>query len=127
VRSRIAVHTESRDQTWWGMRTFSPPFLTDDPNHRNEYFEACATRFAGCDLVFFDPDNGMEVKSVSRGLRNSCKYLFWDEVCKTFATGSSVLIYQHFPREKRDAYIHCMVGHLRRRTHAATVFSYRTP
>jgi hypothetical protein len=36
-------------------------------------------------------------------------------------------IYQHFPREKRDAYIGRMAEELRRRSGAATVFSYSTP
>jgi hypothetical protein len=106
---------------------FQSTIMTDDLSQRNEYFRECATRFAGCDLTFFDPDNGMEVRSAPRGHKDSCKYLFWDEACKTFAAGSSVLIYQHFPREIREAYIARMAEELRRRMDAATVFSYRTP
>lgn len=110
-----------------GHAVFQSTILTDDLAQRNEYFCECATLFAGCDLVFFDPDNGLEIKKRRPGHKNSCKFLFWDEACKTFMSGSSVLIYQHFPRQKRDPFIARMAEDLRLRTGAATVFSYRTP
>ena len=110
-----------------GHTVFQSTILTDDLAQRNEYFCECATLFAGCDLVFFDPDNGLEIKKKRPGHKNSCKFLFWDEACKTFMSGSSVLIYQHFPRQKRDPFIARTAEDLRLRTGAATVFSYRTP
>jgi hypothetical protein len=110
-----------------GSALFKSEVLTDNESKRNEYFSECATRFAGCDLIFFDPDNGLEVKSTQRGHKGSCKFLYWDEACATFDAGSSVLIYQHFIREKRDAYVARMAMELQRRTRAAAVFSYSTP
>ena len=41
--------------------------------------------------------------------------------------GCSVLIYQHFIREKRTEYIDRMVRQARERIEAAAVFSFRTP
>ena len=84
-------------------------------------------KFHGCDLVFFDPDNGLEVKSTPRGRKNSSKFLYWDEVCSTFSAGASVLIYQHFIRAERGAFIARMAEDLRRHLNPATVFSFRTP
>jgi hypothetical protein len=110
-----------------GQTTFQSAGLTDNLSQRSEYFRECAALFAGCDLVFFDPDNGMEVQSVRPGRKNSCKYLWWDEVDSTFTAGSSVLIYQHFPRKPRAAFIARMTENLRQRTRAATAFVYRTP
>lgn len=110
-----------------GNATFQRSVLTDSPLNRNEYFQACRDLFCGCDLVFFDPDNGLEVKSCRPGRRDSCKYLFWPEVQQTFDTGASVLIYQHFPRQERNAYTACMAGALRQKTGAAAIFSFRTP
>jgi hypothetical protein len=107
--------------------SFHPERLTDNRNQRVQYFSECARRFAGCDLVFFDPDNGLEVTSITRGRKDSCKYLFWDEVFRTFTAGPSVLIYQHFPHEERSGYIRRMTRELRERTRAAVVFSFRTP
>jgi len=110
-----------------GSASFHSRILTDSPEEQDSYFSECAARLAGCDLVFFDPDNGLEVKSAPRGRKNSCKYLYWDEVCSTFAAGASVLIYQHFPREERVGYIYRRADELRQQTRAAAVFSFRTP
>ncbi len=49
----------------------------------------------GADVVFLDPDNGLEVKSVRPGTVQSAKYVFLDELARIHATGASVLIYQH--------------------------------
>ena len=115
------------ESTLFGSALFKSGIVTDNRPQRSEYMTECASRFAGCDLIFFDPDNGLEIKSTQRGRRGSCKYLYWDEAYNTFNAGSSVLIYQHFIREKRDAFIARMALELRRRTRAANVFSYRTP
>jgi hypothetical protein len=92
-----------------------------------EYFSDCAARFAGCDLVFFDPDNGLEITSRPRGRKGSCKHLYWDEVCSTFQAGSSVLVYQHFIREKRVDYVARITQQLKEHTGAKAVFSFSTP
>ena len=55
------------------------------------------------DLIFFDPDNGIEVKSATN--KNMHKYVRWEEIKKVFALGKNILIYQCFPREKRDVFI----------------------
>jgi hypothetical protein len=49
-----------------------------------------------CDLIFFDPDNGLEVKSKPKDRKNSCKYS--DELARAYANNKSVLVYQHFRR-----------------------------
>jgi hypothetical protein len=43
-------------------------------------------RFRGTDLIFFDPDNGMEVGSRPWGRRDSCKYLYWRELVRAYAS-----------------------------------------
>jgi hypothetical protein len=110
-----------------GSAAFQSQILTDRQSERREYFSECAKRLARCDLVFFDPDTGLGIRSTPRGRKYSCKYLYWDEVCDTFAAASSVLIYQHFPHEERSGYITRMTGALLERTRAATVFSFSTP
>src|SRR6266536_3051839 len=62
-------------------------------------------QIAGADLVFFEPDNGLSVKSVSKGSSNAEKFLFDDEVSAAWSEGQSALVFQHYPREKRDSYI----------------------
>lgn len=110
-----------------GSASFQSSILTDRESDRNNYFAECATLLAGCDLVFFDPDTGLETRSTLRGRKDSRKYLYWDEIFGTFTAGSSVLIYQHFTREKRAGFIARMADELQERTRAASVFSFSTP
>jgi hypothetical protein len=112
--------------TLLGSASFQSTILTDGESQRREYFSECSTRFADADLVFFDPDNGLEVKNPLSGRKNSSKFLYWNEVRKTFTAGSSVLIYQHYPREERAVYTPRITRELRERTRAATVFSFAT-
>lgn len=55
--------------------------------------------------MFFDPNNGVEVKSVPRGAGDSPKFVFRDEVAATYGAGHSVLLYQHFPRQERQSFL----------------------
>lgn len=57
---------------------------------------------SSADLVFFDPDNGIEVKSTNPG--NIHKYVTWKEIIETYKSGKSVFIYQHFSRSNRDEF-----------------------
>lgn len=56
-------------------------------------------------LVFYDPDNGLETKSVHRDGRNSDKYVYFSDVKLAWDRGHSLMIYQHFPRVRRETYI----------------------
>lgn len=100
--------------------------LVDGYTHRKAWFADCRRRLQECDLIFFDPDNGLE-RSVVFGRRNSHKFLYWAEVRETFSAGASVLVYQHFPREARAAYIEHLAGRLRAETGASATFSFSTP
>jgi hypothetical protein len=78
--------------------------IVDDLKGRSHYFQQAREELAGCDVVFFDPDNGLDVPSVRKGHRNSSKYLYMDEVASFWAQGSSVVVYQHYPFENHDSY-----------------------
>lgn len=79
------------------------------------------------DLVFLDPDNGIEVPSKPVGRKGSSKYVRWDEIKGLWNAGSSLLIYQHFPHEPHDTFIQRMAKDLRSRTGADFVEAFRTP
>jgi hypothetical protein len=100
--------------------------LRDDLQSRSRYFEVFWSVAQGCDLIFFDPDNGLEVRSRPLGRKGSSRYLYWAELERAFSGGYSVLVYQHFRREKREAFIERMAHEMRRRTGAARVYSFRT-
>lgn len=79
------------------------------------------------DLVFLDPDNGLEIASKPMGCKGSSKYLAWAEVDALAAAGKSLVIYQHFTREPRDEFI-CRIGSLvRQHSNAAFLEAFRTP
>jgi hypothetical protein len=79
-------------------------FVPETREKREAYFESMLRSSLGVDLVFFDPDNGLEVRSKPYNERPSCKHLYFSEVKKTFKAGHSVLVYQHFPRVDRAIY-----------------------
>src|SRR5690606_36676309 len=78
--------------------------LPDDAAGRATYMERCATEFQDADLVFFDPDNGLEV-SLPKGRKNSSKYLYLAELAAFYEAGKSLVVYQHFPRVERKAFL----------------------
>lgn len=93
-------------------RDFLPPnarffgdVVPDGKSERALWFENAKAVLAGTDLAFFDPDNGIEVPSKPRGRKDSSKYVFWDELSEIWKGGTSLLIFQHFARVKRDEYV----------------------
>jgi hypothetical protein len=100
--------------------------LSDNAGDRARYFEEFWESAQACDLVLFDPDNGFEVKSKPYGSKDSCKYLYWRELKHTFDRDHSLLVYQHFPREKRDVFIARMAQLITNVTQTRVVFSFRT-
>jgi len=101
--------------------------LADDKTARTEYFAQFLQEAHGKDLYFFDPDNGMEVPSIPIGRKNSSKYLYWQELKGLHEKDASVLIYQHFPRENRDAFIMRIVAEFQNKTAYKEIISFRTP
>lgn len=85
--------------------TFHSELMPDGDRHRMRYFEALADQAGPDTLVFFDPDNGLEVPSVSMGARGAERYLYWNELKLLRNRGSSILVYQHFPRVQRGPYL----------------------
>lgn len=105
---------------------FHDEILADDIAERRRSFERAIHAARGCDLVFFDPDNGVEVASVPCGRRGSSKYLYWPEVAAAFEAGHSLLIYQHFARVRRDRYIRDLAMRIRSEVACTRVTSLAT-
>ena len=109
---------------------FYPDKLFDDRGKRFRYFNKflCEAKTAG--LIFFDPDNGINVKSRRYGNQNSSKYLYFCELICSFWAGHSILFYQHFRRTKginRDQFIVEMANEIIESIGVNEVFSFRTP
>jgi len=64
-------------------------------SERAAWFERARQAMSDCDLVFLDPDNGLEVRSVPITSPFSSKYTTVAEIAALLETGASVVLYQH--------------------------------
>jgi hypothetical protein len=106
--------------------SFYSDLVPGQPEARRRWSRALLERARDRDLLFFDPDNGLEVASVPSGSRNFTKYVGWDEVEAAFAQGHSVLIYQHFRREDRTKLAARLLRQLSERTESPLTVGFRT-
>ena len=91
---------------------FFPDELPLDINGRRSYFNKLdeITINERIDLVFFDPDIGIEVKSSQKGKKNSNQYIYWDEIKHFWMKGRDMLIFQYIPRfSKHNEYINKII------------------
>ncbi len=100
--------------------------LKDSRVSRPEYFEGARKALTGAEILFFDPDNGIEVASVPLGWRGSSKYLYWEELEAAQASGSSVLLYQHYPHVERRAFSGKLAAEMMRRLRVKEILEFST-
>jgi hypothetical protein len=106
---------------------FFDEIVPDRLDDRRGYMARVLEKLGGDDLIFFDPDNGIEVKTKLKGRKNSSKYLYWNEIGEAYALGHSLLIYQHFNREKRKVFTSRLAKRLREVTNAPDIWAVHTP
>ena len=66
--------------------------------HRRRWVDKAVENTARCDLVFIDPDNGLEVPSTARHQARGPKYCYLDELSPYVQRGQSLVLYQHLDR-----------------------------
>ena len=93
---------------------------------RERYFASALQALSAADLIFFDPDNGLDIGGKPKGRKNSSKFVFRDEIAATYQAGHSILIYQHFIREERRAFLGRVAGGLQRIALSADIWSLET-
>jgi hypothetical protein len=101
--------------------------IPDSASERSVWFTSLSEQAQRSELVFLDPDNGLEVKSRPYGRKNSSKFVYWREVEDLWSSGKSLLIYQHFIRENRITYIQRMLKAMRAATPGSFVDAFSTP
>lgn len=101
-------------------------FVPDACLDRDAWRQGLLNAARNVDLVFVDPDNGIEVPSKPVGCKGSSKYVTWKELEALWKAGCSLLIYQHFRREPRAAFAERLVSELRGRTGAYFTQAFRT-
>lgn len=104
-------------------RYFSDP-VPDSASVRNLWFALLVRRAQKSDLVFLDA--GLEIKSKPYGAKGSSQFVYWREVEALWATGKSLLIYQHFTREKRSNFIQRLLDALGNATPGSLVEAFST-
>jgi hypothetical protein len=98
----------------------------DEKTKRAEFHQKCLAAMRSASLMFFDPDNGMEVPSRALGRKGSNKFVYYDEIADHYALGRSILIYQHFPRKPRSVFPNRISGFLRENLPQAQIWSFET-
>jgi len=68
---------------------------------RRQWFLLALQASRDADLVFLDPDNGLEAASAPMSSSKASKYVYLDEVRAIAERGQSVLIYHHHNRSAR--------------------------
>lgn len=68
------------------------------PLLRREWLLDALARTQEADIAFFDPDNGIETRSVPMNSRKGGKYVFWGELEPFWKRGQSLVIYHHLNR-----------------------------
>ncbi len=106
--------------------SFYSRLLTDSSDERRRYFDGFLESSRGKELVFFDPDNGLEIKSVKYGRKGGSRYLFLREVSQSFCAGHSLLVYQHMPPKPRDPFISDLANRLIRETGSESAYVFHT-
>lgn len=57
------------------------------------------------DVIFLDPDNGLEVKSTKPYSKSGNKYTTYQEAADYYAKGATVIIYNHRDRKPENEYL----------------------
>jgi hypothetical protein len=100
--------------------------LKDHRLARAEYFEVARQLLRNSDVVFVDPDNGIEIPSTKLGASGSSKYVYWTELQAIYSNGQSILVYQHFPRVVRERFIPFIADRLKEELRGSTVVAFST-
>ncbi len=105
----LRAHRVNRDH---GFREFQSSGLLPDVKFFDEELPTCGgaeretligrclSYFSDRDVIFFDPDNGLEVTTVPYHQSGSEKYVFLTELRLFFDHGKSLIIYQHRPQRQ---------------------------
>lgn len=84
--------------SYWELPSSNPETRKKRLNLRDTWVQAGLDRTTICDLIFVDPDNGLQVKSVERHHNKAPKYAYFEELLPIIQRGQSLIIYHHLCR-----------------------------
>jgi len=82
--------------TFDGLSGIGPAACARRLSYRNEWVEKGVNKLSECEIVFLDPDNGLQISSVKKHNKKGPKYVFFDEILPYWKNNhQSLIIYQH--------------------------------
>jgi hypothetical protein len=82
-----------------GMPGIGPGATSRRLEHREAWVRGALVATRGCDVVFADPDNGLET-GIPRTRVNGPKFAYFDELAPYLDRGQSLVVYHHLNRER---------------------------
>lgn len=86
------------------IKALSPEGRNQREKFRDDWFNRSLEKFSNCDVIFCDPDNGIETKSLSKTSKDSVKYIFSNEIIGMINRGYTLIIFNHRDRSKESDY-----------------------
>ena len=71
---------------------------------RQAWFEESLSQLDQADIIFLDPDNGIQIDPSKKEKPTAVKYVFTDEIETYYGLGKSLIIYNHRDRRPREEY-----------------------
>ena len=69
---------------------------------RESWNRAALEKTGDCEIVFLDPDNGLETASVKPHMVRAAKYAFYSELETYLSRGQSLMVYHHLDRSSKS-------------------------
>lgn len=101
--------------------------LHDDREARHAWFTGLARCAKEAQILFLDPDNGLEVASVRQGRAGSHRYVYLEELRTLRLPDQAIVVYQHFPRVVRERYLDAQLRRLTQVWPGALTFAVCSP
>lgn len=76
-----------------------------EAKNRDKWHSKALNKLSNQDVIFLDPDNGLEVKSIKPYSKNGNKYTTYQEVKDYYTQGSTVIVYNHRDRKSECEYL----------------------
>jgi hypothetical protein len=71
---------------------------------RENWLDESLTNLKNTDIIFLDPDNGIQTEKVKKTQSKANKYVFKDEIKQYYDSDKSLIIYNHKDHKPRDEY-----------------------
>ncbi|WP_400204255.1 hypothetical protein [Candidatus Methanomassiliicoccus intestinalis] len=78
--------------------------ITENQIMRELWFSRSLDKLQTANVIYVDPDNGLEVKSQNIHSSKGIKYVSYKEIYQYYKNGKSIIVYNHRDRKPEDIY-----------------------